>query len=260
LQGNLKEVQGGAPITGRASQQTYNELTSLQALSKEKQEANIARLIREGLITPEGAADIRIKLGKVASTPSGVIIPANTAMDNELRASRVASEAARQNAIRSAEIERLRQEAALAKRDMGVARSSFQEANRPVISATSQLTGKLSDAEIKVQLAIAEAERAAAAASKEGALKKVGRVVAGSPKLSGLLGGAGVGMSVAEAIDRFESGDISGGVISTLAAAFGGMSMVPPIGPAGLAVKGIGTVGGLATIPAIMLNDYLKSR
>jgi hypothetical protein len=260
LQGNLKEVQGGAPITGRASQQTYNEITSLQALSKDKQEATLARLIRDGLVTPEGAADIRLKLGKVASTPSGVILPANTAMDAELRASSAASEAAKQAAVRSAEIERLRQEAARAKRDMGVARSTFQAASNPVERVTSQLAGQLSNAEIKAQIAAAEAERAAAAATKEGALKKVGRFIAGSPKVAGMLGGAGIGMSVAEAIDRFKSGDNSGGVISTLAAAFGGMSMVPPIGPAGLAVKGIGTVGGLATIPAIMLNDYLKSR
>lgn len=260
LQGNLKEVQGGAPITGRASQQTYNEITSLQGLSKDKQEATLARLIRDGLMTPEGAADIRLKLGKVASTPSGVIIPASTAMDAELRASSAASEAAKQAAVRSAEIERLRQEAALAKRDMGVARSTFQAANKPVERVTSQLAGQLPNAEIKAQIAAREAERAAASAPKEGALKKVGRAIAGSPKLAGMLGGAGIGMSVAEAIDRFNSGDNSGGVISTLAAAFGGMSMVPPIGPAGLAIKGIGTVGGLATIPAIMLNDYLKSR
>ena len=260
LQGNLKEVKGGAPITGRASQQTYNEITSLQSMSKEKQAATIARLIRDGLITPEGAADIRLKLGNVASTPSGVIIPANTAMDAELRVSSAASEAARKNAVIIAEIERLKQEATLAKRDMGVARSTFQAANKPVENVTSKLAGKLHDAEIKAQIAAAEAERAAAAAPKEGALKKVGRFIAGSPKIAGMLGGAGVGMSVAEAIDRFNSGDTSGGVISTLAAAFGGMSMVPPIGPAGLAVKGIGTMGGLATIPAIMVNDYIKSR
>lgn len=253
LQGTLKEVKGGAPITGRASQQTYNEITSLQSMSKDKQAATIARLIRDGLITPEGADDIRLKLGNVASTPSGVIIPANTAMDAELRASSAASEAARKNAVIIAEIERLKQEAVLAKR-------AFQAANKPVEKATSQLAGKLSDAEIKAQIAAAEAERAAAAAPKEGALKKVGRFIAGSPKIAGMLGGAGVGMSVAEAIDRFNSGDNSGGVISTLAAAFGGMSMVPPIGPAGLAVKGIGTMGGLLTIPAIMVNDYIKSR
>ena len=260
LQGTLKEVKGGAPITGRASQQTYNEITSLQSMSKDKQAATIARLIRDGLITPEGAADIRLKLGNVASTPSGVIIPANTAMDAELRASSAASEAARKNAVIIAEIERLKQEAVLAKRDMGVAKSAFQAANKPVENVTRQLAGQLPNAEIKAQIAAAEAERAAAAAPKEGALKKVGRFIAGSPKIAGMLGGAGVGMSVAEAIDRFNSGDTSGGVISTLAAAFGGMSMVPPIGPAGLAVKGIGTIGGLATIPAIMVNDYLNRR
>ena len=181
-------------------------------------------------------------------------------MDAELRASSAASEAARKNAVIIAEIERLKQEAVLAKRDMGVAKSAFQAANKPVENVTRQLAGQLPNAEIKAQIAAAEAERAAAAAPKEGALKKVGRFIAGSPKIAGMLGGAGVGMSVAEAIDRFNSGDNSGGVISTLAAAFGGMSMVPPIGPAGLAVKGIGTIGGLATIPAIMVNDYLNRR
>jgi hypothetical protein len=260
LQGTMKEVQGGPPITGRASMNTFNENTSFQALSKTDQERKLAQLVSNGLITPEGANEIRLKLGKVAATPSGVAMPARISMDNELRASQAASEASKQDAVRRAEIERLRQEQALARRNVGEARATMQEANRPVTSATNNLTGKLSSAEITAQIAAAEAARAAAAAPEEGALKKVGRFISGSPKLAGMLGGAGVGMSVAEAMDRFNSGDTSGGVISTLAAAFGGMSMVPPVGPAGLAVKGIGTVGGLATIPAIMLNDYLKGR
>jgi hypothetical protein len=76
-------------------------------------------------------------------------------------------------------------------------------------------------------------------------MARLGLTVAKSPVIANTLGGAGVAMSVQEAIERFKAGDTSNGVIATLEAALGGMSMLPPVNPAFIAAKGIGAVGGL---------------
>lgn len=258
FQGNMKEVKGGAPITSRASMQTFNENTAHQAFLKQQQEAQIADMVRRGLVTPEGADQIRNRLGKLASTPSGNVIPAHVAMDIESQASSVASKAASEEAIRKAELERLKQELSLRRREMGEAKSAFGAEKKPISATEARLTGKLSDAEMKANLATKELQRIAAEAPSEGFLKRAGRFISSSPKLAGALGGAGIGLSVAEAMERFDRGDTSGGVLEILSAALGGMSMVPPIGPAALAVKGAGTIGGLGMIPVMMAHDYLK--
>ena len=258
LQGTMKEVQGGAPITGKASMQTFNENTAFQALSKSQQEAQIANMVRMGLVTPEGANQIRLKLGNLASTPIGNLIPANVAMNIESQASSAASKAASQEAIRNAEIERLKQELRLRRREMGEAKSAFGAEKKPISATEARLSGKLSDAEMKANLATKELQKITAEAPSEGFLKKTGRFISSSPKLAGALGGAGIGLSVAEAIDRYNSGDRSGSVLAALSGILGGMSMVPPIGPVGLAIKGAGTIGGLGMIPVMMAHDYMK--
>jgi hypothetical protein len=62
-----------------------------------------------------------------------------------------------------------------------------------------------------------------------------------------ILAGAGMGMSAAEALNRYEKGDTSGAVLSTVQVLLDGMAMLPPGTPITAALKGIGVVGGLAT-------------
>ena len=84
---------------------------------------------------------------------------------------------------------------------------------------------------------------------------KLGYKIAQSPILANTLGGLGTGLSVAEAIDRYQKGDTTGVVLATLEAAFGGMSMLPPVTPVTAALKGVGVVGGLGMIPVQMARD-----
>jgi len=84
---------------------------------------------------------------------------------------------------------------------------------------------------------------------------KLGYKIAQSPILANTLGGLGTGMSVAEAWDRYHQGDTTGAVLSTLEAAFGGLSMLPPVTPVTAAMKGVGVVGGLGMIPIQMARD-----
>ncbi len=82
--------------------------------------------------------------------------------------------------------------------------------------------------------------------AKPGLISQAGALTAKTyPKALGVLSGAATGMSSAEAIDRYKKGDYSGAVLSTLEATFGVMSMLPPGNPILLAMRGLGTVGGL---------------
>jgi flagellum-specific peptidoglycan hydrolase FlgJ len=77
-------------------------------------------------------------------------------------------------------------------------------------------------------------------------LGKVGAIVQKVPGTN-VLAGLGMGMSAAEALNRYEKGDTSGAVLSTVQVVLDGMAMLPPGTPVTAFLKGIGVVGGLAT-------------
>jgi hypothetical protein len=76
-------------------------------------------------------------------------------------------------------------------------------------------------------------------------MARVGLAVANAPIIANTLGGVGTALSIQDAIERYKAGDTSEAVLSAIEAFFGGMSMLPPVNPAFLAAKGIGTIGGL---------------
>jgi hypothetical protein len=86
-------------------------------------------------------------------------------------------------------------------------------------------------------------------AATEAAPRGLGKVGALAQKIpfSNLLAGAGMGMSAAEALNRYEKGDTSGAVLSGVQVVLDGMAMLPPGTPVTAFLKGIGVVGGLAT-------------
>lgn len=115
----------------------------------------------------------------------------------------------------------------------------------------------LAKAKERTALAQDTANRALKEHPPSGTLKNIGLKVAKSPILFNALSGAGTALSAEEAWDRYQRGDYGGAVLNTLAAVFGGMSMIPPAGPLGMAIKGVGTVGGLGlAIPTIAYDYY----
>lgn len=115
----------------------------------------------------------------------------------------------------------------------------------------------LAKAKERTALAQDTANRALKERPPSGTLKNIGLKVAKSPVLWNALSGAGTALSAEEAWDRYQRGDYGGAVLNTLAAVFGGMSMIPPAGPLGMAIKGVGTVGGLGlAIPTIAYDYY----
>lgn len=104
---------------------------------------------------------------------------------------------------------------------------------------------------------------------KAGALKEVlpgvaegvGYKSSAFPKITGALSGASGVTSLIDAIDRYEKGDRSGAVLSTISAGLGGMAALPAAkDPRVLAAKGAGILGSLGMIPVEMAHDYLKPK
>ena len=95
-------------------------------------------------------------------------------------------------------------------------------------------------------------------AATKAAPSGVGKIGAMWQKIPGanILGGLGMGMSAAEALNRYEKGDTTGAVISTVQTLLDGMSMLPPGTPITAALKGIGVVGGLALTAGDLYRTY----
>lgn len=75
------------------------------------------------------------------------------------------------------------------------------------------------------------------------------------PIIGPALAGGATGYDIADAIDRYEKGDTSGAVLQGMGALGSAAAMVPhPL------TRAIGTGVSLGSIPAVMLNDYLKKQ
>lgn len=101
-------------------------------------------------------------------------------------------------------------------------------------------------------VAAAEQKAAIAAARKS---KIVGRAgaLARLPIIGPVLAGGSIGYDLADAMERGEQGDYSGAAIKGIGVLGSGMALVPhPL------TRAIGTGLSLGSIPAGMLNDYLK--
>jgi hypothetical protein len=109
----------------------------------------------------------------------------------------------------------------------------------------------------QANLDVAKADYAKAAANKApGVGTTVARYLSRIPGMS-MLPGAGAGLDVVEARERFKQGDYPGAAISGVGAVGGALSMIPPIGPVGAGLK---VIGGLTSLAAPALNYYRDSR
>lgn len=91
-------------------------------------------------------------------------------------------------------------------------------------------------------------------------VENIGRFTSHFPKLSGALGGFGVGAEGAEAYNRWEREDYPGAVISGLGALGSLASMVPATTLPTAIVKGAGTAVGALSPLALQAYDYLREK
>jgi hypothetical protein len=169
------------------------------------------------------------------------------ALEREL-AEKEAKQLAERSALEEAsQKEKLKNEARL-KKQISEARGKVATSGEKVSSAVQQMREAKQLEKAKSEADIAKGALKRAEKGKLGALGNLGVALGSSKVISPLLGAAGAAgtvMSVDEALKRWRAGDRSGAVLSALEAAFGLMSMAPPVNPVTAAIKGLGTLGGL---------------
>ena len=222
--------------TGRARQTGYTEQTAQQAARRQEAARVQAELEKRGLV-PKG--NVLAQAPGMTSTQAGVLTPADVVYESKPAAATVQAES---------DYEKAKRAAGEAKKQASAAERQLQAERTRASRMTGQTPATVSRAEDALRAAKFEAELAKKGG--EGAVSKIGRAVSRVPGTS-VLAGVGTGLSVQEAIERWQAGDRSAAVISALNALFGAMALVPhPL------TRGIGTVGGLAMAPL----QYMTNR
>jgi hypothetical protein len=134
-----------------------------------------------------------------------------------------------------------------------IAEAELMQRYRPY----EQSANELMSAQDARRAALLEAQKATpGAVSSAAQVAGSGRYV---PKLVGALSGMGAAMNAGEAAERYSKGDISGSALSAVGAGLDAASMLPlRPNPRMLAIKGIGTIGGLAHPFVMAGHDYFK--
>jgi len=243
-----------AGTTGR-QRMGFNERTAAEAARREELARVQQELVRKGVITDK---NVLAEAPGMTTTKGGIQVPASAVYEDELAQRQVDARTASQKAAADAEVERVKAEQKRASIEASQKRRAVEQARRAEQQTTQRATQNVTRAED----ALAVAQSAADRAQKSGLsnLQKVGKYAAKAPVLMNVAGGLGAGLSVDEAVKRYQAGDYSGSVLATIEAALATASMAPPVGPVGLAAKGVGTVGGLVMIPTMIAHDYFRKR
>ena len=170
--------------------------------------------------------------------------PGQLAVPDEIAAERQAKALAEQQARNKAALE-AQQKAEEARRQVEEAQRLRDRAEKTHYGRTQDTLTRQADAAKNVTKA--EAEMADLAGKAPGPIGKAGvfaSKVAG--KTIGVLGGLSVPLAANEAMNRYNSGDTSGAIISGIEAASAALAMLPPGTPITAALKAVGIGGGLA--------------
>lgn len=269
---HTRAIQGTTvdDVTGRARQTTYNERTSQIARNAANQQQVLQALGQQGILDPGKA--MAMTEGISGSTPSGVMVNPDLAGERQQQAEleqRMADDrAAQERLAQQQEMQRLKNERALAAQEHGQAQTALTQAQR---AKTQGVTRAQNAAETAAdRAAAAQADLAAgrtAAKNAPGAIARplevTGVRTAKSPTIIkgglGALGGyeAATGANtlanipVAELIKRWQAGDRSADLLAALAQATGSTAqtlagvgaMLPAMGPKTARIKGAGTIG-----------------
>lgn len=133
-------------------------------------------------------------------------------------------------------------QAAQAQAETALEAQRSAEKLRQRVVASAQTTAQ----EAQTAADVAQSTLKSAAKEAPSGLGKVGAFAQKVP-FANVLGGLGMGLSAAEALNRYEKGDTSGAVLSGVQTVLDGMAMLPPGTPVTAFLKGIGVVGGLAS-------------
>ena len=151
---------------------------------------------------------------------------------SDLATRQAAEQAVRNTTAQDDMIRRLRLETQ--QRQQSAAISPLEEAVRNA-RKTADLHG---EAGIKAEIARIAAEKAAE--TRPGVLSRYGHAIASNPMFAKTLAGAGIGLSLEEALHQYSMGNTSQAVLAAIEAGLGAASLTPF-----LPAKAVGMAGGL---------------
>ena len=269
---HTRAIQGTTvdDVTGRARQTTYNERTSQIARNAANQQQVLQTLGKQGIVDPGKA--MALTEGISGSTPSGVMVSPDLAGERQQQAEleqRMADDkAAQERLAQQQEMQRLKNERALAAQRQSQAQTALTQAQRAKTQGVARAQNASETAADRY--AAAQADLAAGRTTAKTApgpiarpMEVTGVKTAKAPTIIkgglGALGGyeAATGANtlanipVAELIKRWQAGDRSPDLLAALAQAGGATAqtaagtaaMLPAMGPKTARIKGAGTIG-----------------
>lgn len=269
---HTRAIQGTTvdDVTGRARQTTYNERTSQIARNAANQQQVLQALGQQGLVDPNKA--FALTEGISGSTPSGVMVSPDLAGERQQQAEleqRMADDkAAQERLAQQEEMQRLKNERALAAQQQSEAQKRFEQAQRAKASGVTRaqtVAETAADRQAAAEADLVSGRKLAKTAPsmvsrplevtgvKSGKAGIVTR--AGIGGIGGLQAARGINelanMPIEELIKRYQAGERSPELLAAIQQAagasaqtgFGAAATVPVIGPRTARIKGAGVIG-----------------
>jgi hypothetical protein len=267
LQGKIDPATGN---TGRQNM-VFNEVTSWEANERELQQKVLKEAQKAGLILDTGQR-VRSKFGKPSGTASGLLVTPEIGeplkQQADLEQKMADDKAAQERLAQQNEMNRLKNEKALAAQQNSEAQRRFNEAQRAKTAGVTRAQNTMETAEDRARLLAEELDDARRAAKNapnfaNRQLQNIGVATAKSgPILKGGLGALGgyeavkgintlANLSLSDLQKRYDSGDRSPALIDALKKAAeataqvtaGTAAAMPAFGPTSAKIKGAGLLG-----------------
>jgi hypothetical protein len=267
MQGTIDPETG---TTGR-QRQNYNEVTSFRALQAAEQEKALAEAAKSGIV-PDSGQRARLAFGMPDATPSGIIVQPEVAaplkQQAEIEQRMADDKAAQEKLAQQQELDRLKNEKALAAQQHSQAQSAFNKAQTAKTAGVTRAQNTMETAEDRARLLAQEAQEARLAAKNapnfaNRQLQNIGVATAkSSPIVKGGLGALGgyqaakgvntlANLSLADLQKRYDEGDRSPALMAAIAKAAeataqvgaGTAAAMPAFGPKTAKIKGAGLLG-----------------
>jgi hypothetical protein len=269
---HTRAIQGTTvdDVTGRARQTTYNERTSQIARNAANQQQVLQALGQQGLVDPNKA--FALTEGISGSTPSGVMVSPDLAGERQQQAEleqRMADDkAAQERLAQQEEMQRLKNEKALAAQQNTQAQKAFEQAQKAKASGVARAQTAAETAADRYAAAQADvASGRKLAKTAPGMVTRPLEVTGVKSGKAGITTRAGIGaigglqaarginelanMPIEELIKRYQAGERSPELLAAIQQAagagaqtgFGAAATVPVIGPRTARIKGAGAIG-----------------
>jgi Transglycosylase SLT domain len=283
MQGKIDPETGN---TGRQNQ-NYNEVTSFRALQAAEQQKALEQAAKTGAV-PDSGQRARLAFGMPDATPSGILVQPDVAAplkeQQALDQKMADDKAAQERLSQQNEMNRLKNEKALAAQQNSQAQNAFNQAQRAKTAGVARAQNTMETAEDRARLLAQDAQEARLAARNAPSTtsrlaQNTGVAIGkGSNIVKGGLGAIG-GYQAAQGINtlanlplavlqkKYEEGDRSPQLMDALAKAaqataqvgFGTAAAMPAIGATGAKIKGAG-LAGTAALGALQLYQASKEK